>query len=170
MPDHAFELSLDPASEQAILDQWTALQDAGLPSQADHRSMTNAPHLTLVAASPIPASLIEPAIALFGPLLPAELRLRGLILLGTGPRVTIAHLVEPSSALADGAARLRALVPDLRHPVWMPHLTLARRVPRRLLPVALEVLEAAPAPETLVANRLRWWDPDADVVDEIAVG
>ncbi|MFS3127689.1 2'-5' RNA ligase family protein [Nocardioides sp. Bht2] len=170
MPDHAFELSFDDASERAIVDQWLALKAAGIPSQADHRSMTNAPHLTLAAATPIPATLIEPAVSLIGPLLPTRIQLRGLILLGNGPRVTVAHLVEPTPALAAATLELRALVPGLRHPVWMPHLTLARRVPRRLLPAALEVLAATPTVETLSADRLRWWDPDADVVDDIAIG
>ncbi|CAM3189801.1 2'-5' RNA ligase family protein [Nocardioides dubius] len=170
MPDHAFELSFTAACEQAIVQQWLALQAADIPSQADHRSMTNAPHLTLVAAAPIDPQVIGPAVSLIGPLLPTEVRLRGLILLGSGPRITIAHLVEPTAELAEATSRLRALVPGLRHPVWMPHLTLARRVPRRLLPAALEVVHASPAPEVLVADRLRWWDPDASVVEDVAVG
>ena len=35
MPDHALELSFDLASEQAVVAQWEALREAGLPSQAD---------------------------------------------------------------------------------------------------------------------------------------
>lgn len=170
MPDHAFELSFDAAGDTAVVAQWEALRAAGLPSQADHRSMTNAPHLTLVAATPISAELVEPAVSLLAPLLPTELRLRGLVLLGTGPRVTLAHLVEPSPAVAAATARLRALVPALRHPVWMPHLTLARRVPRRRVPEALEVVAATPAPDVVTATRLRWWDPDSGTVADIAVG
>lgn len=167
VPDHAFELSFTAASEQAVLDQWVGLQAAGLPSQADHRSMTNAPHLTLVAASPIATDLVEVATGLVAPLLPCRLVLRGLVLLGNGPRVSVAHLVEPPAELAEATARLRAMVPALRHPVWLPHLTLARRVPRRRVPEALDVLAGIPGPEVLVADRLRWWDPVAGTVDDV---
>lgn len=151
-----------------MIEQWLALQAAGLPSQAEHRSMTNAPHLTLVAATPIGADLIDPAVSLIGPLLPTELRVGGLVLLGTGPRVTVAHLVEPAPELARATAHLRDLTPGLRHPVWMPHLTLARRVPRRRLPEVLDVLAAFPTLAVVTATRLRWWDPDAGTVEEIA--
>ena len=170
MPDHALELSFDEASAAAVVAQWEALRAAGLPSQADHRSMTNAPHLTLVAAAPVDPSVVAPAVELVRPLLPARLSVRGLLVLGDGPRVTLAHLVEPDAALADATARLRALVPGLRHPVWTPHVTLARRVPRRRLAEALDVLQDAPAVRDLVADRLRWWDPVAGVVETVCSG
>ncbi|MBS4753147.1 2'-5' RNA ligase family protein [Nocardioides sp. zg-ZUI104] len=168
MPDHALELSFDEASARAIEAQWEALRAAGLPSQADHRSMTNAPHLTLVAASPIDASVVAPAADLIAPLLPAVIAVRGLLLLGDGPRITLAHLVEPDAALADAVARLRTLVPDLRHSVWTPHVTLARRVPRRQLARALEVLGEVPPVREIVADRLRWWDPETRVVETVS--
>jgi len=167
VPDHALELSFDAASAAAVVAQWEALRAAGLPSQADHRSMTNAPHLTLVAAAPVDPSVVAPAVELVRPLLPARLSVRGLLVLGDGPRVTLAHLVEPDATLADATARLRALVPGLRHPVWTPHVTLARRVPRRRVADALDVLQDAPAVRDLVADRLRWWDPVAGVVETV---
>ena len=170
MPDHALELSFDAASEQAVVAQWEALREAGVPSQADHRSMTNAPHLTLVAAVGIAAEVVEVAVEAARPLLPARIHLRGLLVLGDGPRVTIAYLAEPDARMAAAAARVRALVPHVRHPVWTPHVTLARRVPRRLVPRAWEVLGAAPGPRVLVADRLRWWDPDEDLVEDLAQG
>lgn len=168
MPDHALELSFDATSEAAVVAQWEALRAAGVPSQADHRSMTNAPHLTLVAAVGIAPEVVDAAVTAVRPLLPAPISLRGLVLLGDGPRVTIAHLAEPDARTAAAAARVRALVPHVRHPVWTPHVTLARRVPRRLVPAALEVLDATPAPRVLLADRLRWWDPDEDLVVDVA--
>lgn len=168
MPDHALELSFDAASTAAVEAQWEALRAAGLPSQADHRSMTNAPHLTLVAASPIDAEVVAPAVDLVGPLLPARLSVRGLLILGDGPRVTLAHLVEPDADLAAATERLRALVPGLRHPVWTPHVTLARRVPRRRVAEAVDVLQDAPVVRHLLADRLRWWDPVTGVVEPVA--
>lgn len=170
MPDHALELSFDEPSERAVVAQWEAFRAAGIPSQADHRSMTNAPHLTVVAATGIDPAAVPRAAQLLRPLLPTQIQLRGLLLLGDGPRVTIAHLAEPDAETAAVAAHVRGLVPHRRHPVWTPHVTLARRVPRRLLPAALEVLQATPAPRVLVADRLRWWDPDLKEIEVVARG
>lgn len=130
--------------------------------------MTNAPHLTLVAARRIDAEVVALARERIAPLLPARVEVRGLVFFGQGPRVTIAHLVEPGQALAAIAARIRDLVPTVRHPVWTPHVTLARRVPRRLLPEALEVLQSTATPQRLVCDRLRWWDPAHDLIEDIA--
>ena len=82
MADHALELSFDPDGEAAVIAQWQALRAAGIPSQADHRSMTNAPHLTVAAASPIGPESVEAARRELLPLLPAGLVVRGLLLLG----------------------------------------------------------------------------------------
>lgn len=153
----------------AVEAQWEALKAAGLPSQADHRSMTNAPHLTLVAAVAIENAAVQMASETVGPLLPARVVLRGVVLFGQGPRVTIAHLVEPDHALAAAAARVRALVPGLRHPVWTPHVTVARRVRRSMVPAVLEVLHATDDPRELVCHRLRRWDPEHDIIEDVAV-
>lgn len=168
MPDQALELSFESSSTTAVVAQWEALKSAGIPSQADHRSMTNAPHVTLVAATGIDAAVVAEARDAIGPLLPALIGLRGLVLFGQGPRVTIAHLVEPDRSMAAVVERLRALVPAVRHPVWTPHVTVARRVPRRLLPAALDVLDATEAPRDLVCDRLRWWDPEQDLIEDVA--
>ncbi|WP_310527269.1 hypothetical protein, partial [Nocardioides sp.] len=119
MPDFALELSFDTASEAAVLVQWEALRAAGLPSQADHRSMTNAPHVTLVAAQELDPELADVATATIR--LPSTLVVRGLVLFGAGARVTVAHLVEPDSTLVSAVAGVRTRVPGLRHPVWTPH-------------------------------------------------
>ena len=168
MPDQALELSFDAASASAVEAQWTALQAADVPSQADHRSMTNAPHLTIVAAVDIAADVVAAARGEMARLLPARIEVRGLVMFGQGPRLTIAHLVEPDRALAEIVERIRTRVPARRHPVWTPHVTLARRVPRRLLPVALEALASVPAPDVLVGDRLRWWDPGPGTIEDIA--
>ncbi|MBA4609609.1 2'-5' RNA ligase family protein [Aeromicrobium sp. Marseille-Q0843] len=169
MPDQALELSFEPSSAGAVVAQWEALRAAGIPSQADHRSMTNAPHLTLVAAVEVEAAAVSTAREAIAPLLPARIEVRGLVLFGQGPRVTIAHLVEPDASLAAATARIRALVPAVRHPVWTPHVTLARRVPRRLLAEALEVLQSTETPRELIADRLRWWDPAQELIEDVAV-
>lgn len=169
MPDFALELSFNPESTAAVLAQWEALKGAGLPSQSDHRSMTNAPHLTVVAATHVPQASLQLARQEVGPLLPTRIVVRGLVLFGQGARVTVAHLVEPDAALAAAAARVRELVPDLRHPVWTPHVTLARRVPRTALPQVLDVLHATDVFDELACDRLRWWDPEQGTIEDVAV-
>ncbi|MEO5664682.1 MAG: 2'-5' RNA ligase family protein [Nocardioides sp.] len=166
MPDFALELSFDTASEAAVVAQWEALRAAGLPSQADHKSMTNAPHLTLVAAQELEPELADVATATVP--LPSTLVVRGLVLFGMGTRVTVAHLVEPDSTLSVATSGLRERVPDVRHPVWTPHVTLARRVPRSRLAELLEVLGAHPSPTSVTCTRLRWWDPVTGEIEELA--
>lgn len=166
MPDFALELSFDAASEAAVVAQWEALRAAGLPSQADHKGMTNAPHLTLVAAQELDPDLADVAAAEIR--LPSSLAVRGLVLFGQGARTTVAHLVEPDVQLVDATARLRERLPRLRHPVWTPHVTLARRVPRTQLPDVLRILAEHPAPGVLTATRLRWWDPVSEQIADLA--
>lgn len=129
--------------------------------------MSNAPHLTLVAARAISAAVVDRAAGTT--ILPAELILRGLVLFGEGPRVTIAHLIEPDLELATLVTHLRRGVPQLRHPVWTPHVTLARRVPRARVGAALEVLYGCDPVRSVTATRLRWWDPVQHLIDDVAV-
>ena len=53
---------------------------------------------------------------------------------------------------------VRVQVPDRAHRGWLPHVTLARRVPRADLCRALEVV-GAPEIE-LRLSEVRRWDPD----------
>ncbi|WP_397333881.1 2'-5' RNA ligase family protein [Ornithinimicrobium sp. INDO-MA30-4] len=119
--------------------------------------MTNAPHVTVVAAQDIPNESVDLARNKLA--LPAELTVRGLVLFGDGPRVTIAHLVEPDHEFAALVAEIHRGVPANRYPVWTPHITLARRVPRAKVAEALDVLSAGEPLGTITATRLRWWDP-----------
>ena len=50
---HSVELLFDQSTDAAIRRQWAALADAGLPSQANHPSPTNRPHVTLTVAQRI---------------------------------------------------------------------------------------------------------------------
>lgn len=159
---HSFELVPDDAGRDAAIADWTALREAGLPSQLDHRGSTNTPHVTVLEAPALPAD--ERARELLGPLLPVRARLHGLLVLG-GERVTLARGVEIEDAVAADVLALRQGVPDLPHPGWLPHLTLARRLPRADLPRALEVLD--PADREIVLPTLRRWDPDAGTVTRI---
>lgn len=168
MADCALELSFDAASAGAVESRWRALRFHGLPSQLDHRGMTNAPHLSLVVATSIPDAVVARARDIFTALLPVRLDVRGLVVFGSGARVTVAHLAEPPAEVADAVAELRAATPLVRHPVWTPHVTLGRRIPRERLGEAFAAVDPRggdPAPDVLVADRLRWWDPATATID-----
>jgi hypothetical protein len=160
---HAFELVPDEAGRAAVLDDWRALRDAGLPSQLDHRGATNTPHLTVLAAPRLPAD--DRAAELLGPLLPVRARLSGLLLLG-GARLTVARAVDVDDAVVAAVLALRHGVPDRQHRGWLPHVTLARRLPRAAAASALEVLRRDDA--GLVLTGLRRWDPEAGTVTAVS--
>lgn len=161
---HALELLPDPTGDAAVRRDWQALRDAGLPSQLDHTGATNAPHLTLVAAPDVEAAA-ERAASVFARLLPVEARASGLLLLG-GRLVTIARAVDVPDRLTAAVLELRGLVPDLPHQGWLPHVTLARRVPRADLQRAVEVLGNDDV--VLSLTTLRRWNPDTRSVTELA--
>ncbi|GAA5108667.1 2'-5' RNA ligase family protein [Alloalcanivorax gelatiniphagus] len=162
---HALELLPDEAGGEVVRRDWQALRDAGLPSQLDHRGTTNGPHLTLVAAPAMGPDDDARALDALAPLLPAEVRVAGLALLG-GSRVTVARLVDVPDDLARAVLDLRRATPDVQHPGWLPHVTLGRRIPRADVPAALAVLGHADV--VLRLDTLRRWDPDAGDVRRLA--
>ncbi|MEU2225507.1 2'-5' RNA ligase family protein [Streptomyces sp. NPDC018347] len=128
------ELLLDEAAEAAVREAWRRLADAGLPSQARHRSPTNSPHLTLAACpeltAPIRWELAEVAAAL-----PLPVRFTGLVRFER-PTSVLAWALDLDSALADLHRRVweavasdspsEALNPFHEPGRWSPHVTLGR--------------------------------------------
>jgi hypothetical protein len=159
----AFELVPDPAGREAVVADWQALRDAGLPSQADHRGATNAPHLTVLAASRLPPD--DRAAEVLGPLLPVRARAAGVLILG-GSTVTLARAVDVDDAVVSAVLELRRGAGELPHRGWLPHVTLARRVPRASVGLALKVLGWADV--ELELTWLRRWDPEAGTVRAVA--
>jgi len=158
---HAFELLPDEPGRDAVLRDWQSLRDAGLPSQLDHQGMTNTPHVTVLSAASLDGVHDDHATACLFPVLPVMARASGLALLG-GTRVSIVRLVDVPDELTSAVLRLRTEVPHSQHPGWLPHVTLARRVPRSEVPTALGVLGHDDV--TLRLVELRRWDPDAGTV------
>jgi hypothetical protein len=90
-----------------------------------------------------------------------EVRVAGVALLG-GSRVSLVRVVDVPDELVRAVLDLRAEVPGVQHPGWLPHVTLARRVPRADVPAALELLGHDDA--SLRMTTMRRWDPEAGVV------
>ncbi|HXH80375.1 2'-5' RNA ligase family protein [Nocardioides sp.] len=158
---HAFELLPDEEGRDAVLHDWQALRDAGLPSQLDHKGMTNTPHVTVLTAETLDADKDEHALRHLAPLLPVLARSSGLALLG-GSRVSIVRILDVPDEVTSAVLTLLTDVPHRQHPGWLPHVTLARRVPRADVPTALRVLGHEDM--TLRLVELRRWDPDAATV------
>lgn len=128
------EVLLDEAAELAVREAWRRLADAGLPSQARHRSPTNSPHLTLAACpeltAPIRWELAEVAAAL-----PLPVRFTGLIRFER-PTSVLAWALDLDAALAGLHRRVWDAVasdspPEALNPIhaparWSPHVTLGR--------------------------------------------
>ncbi len=155
---HALELLPDEAGEAAVRGDWHALRDAGLPSMLDHAGATNTPHVTVIAVPAISEDDEQRAVELVGALLPITVRTSGLAVFGN-ELVTLARIVDVSDAVTRAVLDLRAITTGHQHPGWLPHLTLARRVPRPRLQEAADVAGAADVEITLTA--LRRWDPEA---------
>lgn len=154
---HALELVPDEEGRDAVLRDWQALRDAGLPSMLDHPAPTNTPHLSVVSAAVLPDEAIDVARARLGALLPVRARAAGLLLLG-GERLTIARAVDIDDDVVRRVLAVRVQVPDRQHRGWLPHLTLARRVARADVQRAVDLLGHADV--ELRLTEVRRWDPD----------
>jgi hypothetical protein len=162
---HALELLPDAAGDDAVRRDWRSLREAGLPSQLDHPAATNTPHVTVLALPEMRPEREAFAAEVFGSLLPVRVRMAGLAVLG-GPKVTVARLLDVPEALTRAVLDLRSGVEGERHPGWLPHITLARRVPRAFLQQMVDVLGYADVALTLTS--LRRWDPRRGEVRELA--
>ncbi|MFD5713481.1 2'-5' RNA ligase family protein [Streptomyces pharetrae] len=167
------ELLLDEAAELAVREAWRRLADAGLPSQARHRSPTNSPHLTLAACpeltAPIRWGLAEAAAAL-----PLPVRFTGVVRFER-PTSVLAWALDLDSALAGLHRRVWEAVasdspPGSLNPFhepgrWVPHVTLGRTrragafVDRRIS----ELLPTPPPSVRLIA--LRSYDTETGAVE-----
>ncbi|MGA8977974.1 MAG: 2'-5' RNA ligase family protein [Pedococcus sp.] len=163
------ELLLDPATDAAVRAEWAALSAAGLPSQADHRGETNAPHVSVAVADRFP-SPGEEALAEVAATLPISLRLGAAAVLG-GRRLVLARLVVVDRALLDLHAAVCAALtgaaggsPHTAAGRWVPHVTLARGIPVDALGTALGVLRGTDGALPDLAGQatvLRRWDSEA---------
>lgn len=158
MPLHSLDLVPDEPGRAQVRELWERLRAAGLPSQADHRGASNQPHVTVVEAEELPDDAVDVARARLRGLLPTTVRATGHLLLGAGSRTTLAVPVELDDDVVRRVLAVRVQVPERSRTAWLPHLTLARGLPRADVPHALEVLGAVDL--TLTLEGVRRWDPD----------
>lgn len=162
------ELLLDAATDALVREQWAALADSGLPSQARHAGSSNAPHVTVAARGSIdPAGEAALSAAVDG--LPLPMRLGALRCFGR-QRFVLVRLVVGYVRLLELHARVAAaLGPDPDDPEaignlspgrWTPHVTLARRLSAEQVATALTVVDGSIV-SAGTAVSCRRWDSDA---------
>jgi 2'-5' RNA ligase len=144
---HSIELLLDDVADARVRAQWAALSDAGLPSQADHASGSNAPHVTLLARRRIDEAT-DPALTdLFDGALPSKVELGAPLVFGRGRGHVLVRSIVATRDLLDLHAAVHAIVggdDDVPHSSpgrWVPHVTLASKLDVEGVGRALGVLD-----------------------------
>ncbi|MGC4110165.1 MAG: 2'-5' RNA ligase family protein [Nocardioides sp.] len=164
---HALELLPDAEGEAVVRRDWQALRDAGLPSMLDHTGGTNTPHLTVLALPSIDEAVEQQATAQLGAVLPVVVRPSGVALL-SGEKVSVVRLLDVPASLTDAVHTLRDAVTGDRHPGWLPHLTLGRRISRSDAQRAIDAVGYADVSISLVG--LRRWNPEQRTVRSLLPG
>ncbi len=165
MPVPALDLSLDPPDEEFIRQVWARLAEVGAGSEAARTASSHSPHLTL-AESP---SLNDADAGDIGDdqdalcrLLPRRMPVGAVVVMG-GRRPTVAYLLRPDQDVRRLVQSVRSHADESR--LWLPHVTLARRIPQDLVPAAV-VVAARHRPAALTTASLRLWDPATGVLTE----
>lgn len=129
------ELTLDPVTDAAIRTEWGLLAAAGLPSQANHHSESNRPHVTLLARSALSGPQEAALRVTARGAVPLGIRLGAPLVFG-GPRFVLVRalvldtpLLELHRSLYDAAGPDPAPMAVQTSPGrWVPHVTLGRRL------------------------------------------
>lgn len=131
---HTVELLPDAGLEDGVRDLWDRLRDAGLPSLARHPHPTNRPHLTLITAASL-AGLPDLG-------LPIAAELGRVRLLGRA----LVREVAGTDRLRELQSRAWRALEDAWPPPgeWVPHVSLALRVPPSDQAAALRLLAGVP--------------------------
>lgn len=158
---HYVEALVTERDETAVRRAWTVLSDAGLPSLNDHRGDSNRPHVTLTVVSdwPDPA----PGDPLAGS--PLTVPVGPVALFGRDPVTLVRALVVTPELLAVRERLVADLPPPARRYYesgrWVPHLTMATRLPAARLEEAFAALGGAPLPDAVTLVATRRWDARA---------
>lgn len=157
------ELLLDPASHRFLLEDWAALEAEDLPNLGRHQSFSNAPHITLAAATRIDDRYDDELAASVGGD-PLTLVTAGLLVFPGRRKFVLGRHVIADEALTDLHRRVwRALdgvedqVPTTVRGSWTPHITISHGLTAEQLAAAFVILKNRPV-ERLTGGIVRRWD------------
>jgi 2'-5' RNA ligase len=155
------ELLLDALTDAAVRAEWQLLADAGLPSQALHQGLTNAPHITLGVARSIPDE-VESRLPSAMAALPLAVELGAVVVFGSR-RLALARLVLADRLLLDlheTTAAVMAPCTGVPHYLqaghWTPHVTLARGLGTAQVGPALDALGQVTSLSGTIEQARRW--------------
>ncbi|HET9873795.1 MAG TPA: 2'-5' RNA ligase family protein [Propionibacteriaceae bacterium] len=160
------ELLLDPLAEQRIRREWQQLFDAGLPSELRTvPSGSHRPHITLYAATAIPAAA-EQTLPTLMTELDLTLRIGSCMFFGSGRGrfVLVRSVLVSTTLLALQQQVVKACAPggeaaSIHHfgpGQWSPHVTMARRLDAAEAAAALELIGGSRAFPAHVTQCRRW--------------
>lgn len=166
---HSVELTFEGSTDALIRTDWARLAEAGLPSLAGHTSPSNRPHITLAAGNSLE---IGPGAEDPWARLPIDVRLSGLVLFpAASGKYVLARLVVLSDALLELHRSLHqqctGAAAHTLPQAWIPHVTLARRIPGPLLATAVDILEVQAEGRCTGA---RFWDSTTRTVTDLNRG
>lgn len=166
---HSVEVVLDDESDRWVRRQWTALAEAGVPSQARHTGASNRPHVTLALTSQITPE-VESLLCDAVRALPVPITIGGLLVFGS-TRFVLTRLVVPNAAVLELQAAVLDVLPDGadatvdRHGTFVPgrwtaHVTLGRRLTAADVGTAVQALAGVPRPQGAdgALTRARRWN------------
>ena len=161
---HSVELLFDRDNDAAIRSIWDELSEAGVRSQAAHKSPSNKPHATLAVAESMDES-VNDALRPVLRLLPLACTIGAPMLFGRRD-FTLVRLVVPTTDLLSLHAEVQNVcgphmptgpLPHSESGQWTPHVTLARRVPADQLESVM-ALRSVSRDLSATAVGLRHWD------------
>lgn len=164
---HSVELLFDADTDAAIRRMWDDLAEAGVRSQAGHKSPSNRPHVTLAVAETMDIS-VNDALQTVLQQLPFPCAIGAPMLFGRRD-FTLVRLIVPSATLLSLHAEVHSVclphmpegpLPHSQPDQWTPHATLARRVPAEQLQTALTVTSVS-RELSATAVGIRHWDGNA---------
>ena len=124
----AIELYFEPVVERRLRTLWTALEQAGVPTLANHTHRRHRPHVSLVVADELPPEPVAAAVDALA--LPVRVVLQyvgqfpgGVLWLGPAPTADLLALHRAVVARLDAAGI--PFWPLYRPDVWVPHCTLS---------------------------------------------
>jgi 2'-5' RNA ligase len=169
----SLELLFDPGTEAALRAEWTALQDAGLPSSARNTSQSNRPHVTVaVAREGLDRSLhrVRSSIAA---LLPLQVTVGGYLVFPASHGAVLSRSIVVSRALLELHNRVieaveadAVVLETARVDRWTPHATIARRLTPEQLGSAIAHLPRGS--RSALAQAVRLWDSETRTVTLVA--
>jgi 2'-5' RNA ligase len=169
----SLELLFDPGTDAALRAEWSALQDAGLPSSARNTSPSNRPHVTVAVAKEGLDRSVDTVRSSIAALLPLPVTVGGYLVFPSSHGAVLSRSIVVSRALLELHTRVieavaaeAAVLETARVDAWAPHATIARRLTPEQVGSAIAHLPRGG--RSASAQGIRLWDSETRTVTLVA--